>query len=146
LSKNEFRIFRFLRENGRSDYNLNQLIMLNRNITKFSELLLTQDRVAAIGLVDNLESKLSDFVRIDLKIKFLSQYNNANLWIPKDIQAKEILNKNNVEGFNYIVLFKALKHLNFCSSVLLDCNAILYLKKNDLVIAIAPKYKTKNSV
>jgi len=142
LSKNEFRIFKFLRENGRIENDLDRLIISTRNITKFSEMLLTQDRIAAIGLINNLESKLTKFVQLNLNLKSYSQQKNINLWIPKDTHAIKILEENNVEGYNYSILNNALKHLNYCSCVLIDYNAILYLKKVNLVIAIAPKYKT----
>lgn len=144
LTKAEFRIFKFLRENGRYENNLVHLILSNRNITKFSEMLLTQDKVAAIGLIDNLESNLSSFIQLNLNLRSRSQQANNHLWKPKDTQAKEILDRNNVDGYNFSILNNALKHLNYCSCVLLDCNAILYLKKVNLVIALAPKFKTSN--
>lgn len=141
LTRNEFRIFKFLRDNGRYDNNLVQIIIGKRKITKFSDMILTPDRVAAIGLINDLENILLDFIQLNFKIKSFTQSYNS-LWIPKEAQAIKILELNNVEGYNFFILNNALKHLNYCSCMYLDSNAILYLKKVELVIAIAPKYMT----
>ncbi|MGC9779566.1 MAG: hypothetical protein HZR80_10025 [Candidatus Heimdallarchaeota archaeon] len=144
ITKNEFRIFKFLRDNGRTEINLDQIIISNRNITKFSDMLLTQDRVAAIGIISNLENKLINFVQLDINFRTLFKKFESFLWTPNDKLVMNILEKNNVEGYNFMILKNAVKHLNYSSCAIIDYNAILYLKKVDLVIAIAPKFKTNN--